>query len=87
MTTETARKINAAACSAWLFQQGVLGRIGKGDVRLLQSLSVAQIQTAIDIIEAVNRDAPSIRGVRTFSAHVDCQSVDQLKRYADSLAV
>jgi hypothetical protein len=83
----TAQAINAAACRCWLFQQGVAERLAKDDVRLIRSLEVGQIQTAVDVVEADNARAPVVNGKRTLSCVLDPFAVPALKHYADGLTL
>ena len=85
MNHETAERINSAACTAWFFQQGILARLRREDVQLLQSVTAAQIQSASEVVEALNRDALATSGRRTIACTLDPEAAIRLKAYADSL--
>lgn len=87
VTTETAKRINGAACALWFYQQGIIGRISTEVVWLIQSVSVAQIQAASEVIEAMNAEAPSVNGKRKLYQTLDPAGAEKLKAYADSLAL
>lgn len=85
MTSETANRINSAACSLWFFQQGIIERISNEVVLLLQSVSVTQLQTASDVVQAENEHAPSVDGKRMQCCTLDPSGAARLKAYANSL--
>lgn len=59
MDTTTARKLNAAACRIYFYKHGLSERLDISDVQLIRESSEGQIQSAIEVIEALNRDARS----------------------------
>lgn len=55
MRLEVAQQINAAACNVCLFGDGIITRLAKSDVALVHRASVAQIESATEVIEAENQ--------------------------------
>ena len=85
MTTNTANRINSAACRLWFFQQGLSERVAKEDVHVLKSVSVGQIQSASEVIEAVNEHAPAVEEKRLQYCVLHPDAARRLKAYADAL--
>lgn len=54
MNLDTARKINGAACAVWFFQQGLLDVVPLVLIDLINVSTVAQIQSAAEVMEADN---------------------------------
>ncbi len=85
MNVEKAHRINAAACAAWLFRHGLREELSFEDIAILRSVSIGQIQTAAEVVDASDRDAPVVDGSRTVHCTVDSAAVATLKEFVDSL--
>lgn len=83
MTSETALKINSAACRVYMFREGLIRRLEVEDMERVKQCSVAQIQSAVERVEAINRDSRSkivcvlaadvIPGVKAFASKFKAQ--------------
>jgi hypothetical protein len=80
MTSELAHKINSSACAVWLFREGLVARVSHGNLRTVRDCSTAQIETAIEHIEAENRDSR-----RLIRCTLSLATIPGVKTYADSL--
>lgn len=86
MTEATAQRINSAACHAWLFERGVSERLAFADIEVINSVSVAQIQTAVDFVNAANAAARPVNGWRPIRCTLDPDAADRIKRYVATLS-
>lgn len=84
MTFETAEKINSAAVAIGLCLVGAQDLVAPETVALIRAVSLAQIETAKDQIEAANREVTA--GGKGGKIRVVCadELVANVKRYADS---
>jgi hypothetical protein len=64
MNTVTALRINAAACNLFLVRAGVLvpsdsiaPEVLRAEITLLRNSTIAQMQSAAEVIEAINAEA------------------------------
>jgi hypothetical protein len=86
MTTDTARTINQAACACWFFQSGITDRMKIENVKILHDATVAQIQTAADVIEAENAAAtPQNGGLTRLSFVLSPDAAKAVKAFAMTL--
>lgn len=86
MNPSLAQKLNAAACRIWLFQHGACNRLDRDDVAVVRAVTGAQIQSAAEVIEALNRDAGErVGGGKTIQCTLEANAAEQVKAYADSL--
>lgn len=85
MNVELAHTINGAACAAWLFKHGLRETLKFEEIDILQSVSIAQIQTASDVVDASDQNQKPVDGRRTFHCTVVGDAVVQLKQFVDSL--
>lgn len=85
MTEETAQRINSAACRVWFYKEGIRSVLSLEDIGILNSVSAAQIQTAVDVVEASNAHRPSVGGKRTIRCTLAPESVASIKEYVASL--
>jgi hypothetical protein len=86
MTTSTAQRINNAACHLYFYMEGLAGCVQTDYVRIVQSVSVAQIQTAGDVVEAMNHAALA-EGHGTITCVIEGSAVPRLKAFADAQVV
>lgn len=85
MTTETALKINGALCRVW-FCCEVFNQAPKPeDIALLKNVTLAQCQTATDIVEAVNANAQPVDGITKLYARIDPCRLPSLLLMAQSI--
>ena len=70
MNTETALRINAALCRVWFACEVFEQSPKPEDIALLKTVTLAQCQTATEIVEAVNASAQLVNGVRKLHCHV-----------------
>jgi hypothetical protein len=82
MNTEHARKINNAACACWFFQQGITDKLPLEHVATIQGATVGQIQTASEVIEAENAEAPAINGKTHLSFVLDPSGAKRVHDWA-----
>jgi hypothetical protein len=80
MDSKLANKINSAACAVWFFREGIARKVSHEDVRTVQESSSAQIETAIEYIEAENRYSK-----HTIKCSLATGTIPGVKAYADSL--
>src|ERR1035437_3904247 len=85
MTDEIADRINSAVSRAWLFEHGLSEMLSYEDIAIINSVSVAQIQTATDCINAADECQPSVDGKRSFRCTIDPLSAEALKQYVGTL--
>jgi Na+-translocating ferredoxin:NAD+ oxidoreductase RnfC subunit len=83
MDAETALRINSAACRIWLWKNGLSRSLPCEDVWLIRGVSVAQMETAAEVVEAVNENAPlNESGTRTMRCTPDAAAMPGIKDYA-----
>lgn len=91
MTDATARHLNTAACHVWFFQNGLVGALAVEHVRTIHQATVAQLQTAADVVDALNltiaRDAKAQGHAYRLECILDPGAAPRLKAYADSLEI
>lgn len=80
MNEATALKINGALCRVWMVVNVFGGELNPEDVAVLRGVTLAQAQTATEVVEAVNANAPSIEGedgkkTRHFYCSVDSRAL------------
>jgi len=82
MTPETAIRINTAVCNLWLFKNDIIPRIAHADILLVQCLTAGQIETATEVIEAINRDSMQQPVPKPFRCMLDPAAIPSLREYA-----
>lgn len=87
MNIDLARRINTAACFCWMFQQGLREDLKREYIVTIRDASVGQIQTASEVIEAENEEAPPINGVRHLSTMLAPEAAGRLKAFVMQLPV
>lgn len=87
MTTETANEINSACCRIWLCLH-VTGKMPQGvDVCLVRQLSLGQLQTAADVVEAGNEEAMRTSGPKSIQCVIAAECMEAFKARVDLLAI
>lgn len=92
MIFDTARRINSAASFIGLALLGVVEEVGLEHVRTIRAVSLAQMQTAKEVIEAHNAAgiaAGKLGTVSTARIHCVCEErlLVNVKAYADAAQV
>ena len=57
MKLEDAIRISRSATDIGLFLEGITGKVQKESIRDIAALSLAQLQTAVDVVQAENRNS------------------------------
>lgn len=86
MTTETAHAINGALCRFFFIARVFGGAPKPEDVFLLRDVTLAQAQTATEVIEAVNASQPTGTGSKTVHCTVDAGALPALLAEAKAYA-
>lgn len=86
MNAETAHRINTAVSRAWLFRNGLLERLSFEEIATINSVSEAQIQTAIDVVNADDDHRPAnASGWRIVHCSIEPSAAKALKAYVAQL--
>lgn len=86
MDRDTALRINEAACRIWLWKNGLARSLPCADVTLIRGVTIAQMETAAEVVEAVNEHAPlNAGGTRTMRCTPDVSAIPGIKHYAATL--
>ena len=89
MTDATARRLNSAACWVWFYQQGLRESLDLDHLRTVQQATVAQLQTAADIVDALNLTSSAAARASNTPYGMECilspDAAAKLKAYADAL--
>lgn len=57
MSNEEALRLNEAACNVYLFREGLTQLLRQRDAELVRISSAARIESAVETVEAINRDS------------------------------
>jgi len=87
MPIETALRINSAALFIGLALLGVLDHVTAEHVALIRSVSLAQMETATEIVEAYNAAAKDGPGPHKIYSICEQRLLANVKTYADSVKV
>lgn len=85
MTIDVARLINRAACQVWFFKHEIIPCLPRETANLVRRTSIAQIQTAAEMIEAENAAVRPVNGVLRLEGMIDNSALEELKAYVDTL--
>lgn len=86
MTPETALRINAAACQVYFYRHGFVSELAIADALLIKEVTAAQIETAIEIVQAVNRDGPRDKeGYRLIRGTLADDEIPRVKEFVATL--
>lgn len=78
MNTETAAKINGAACWVYFVMERLTDRCALAHFRTIADCTLAQMQTATDVIRALNASDP-----HTIHCFCDERVLPRVKAFAD----
>jgi hypothetical protein len=84
MTIEKAESINSSASRVYMWREGIINKHPYDAICVIKSVSIAQIQTAIEVMEAINRDALSPSGARSIVCTLAPCKISEVKEFADS---
>lgn len=88
MNTKTAEKINRAVCNMWLFAKGAILSISTEDVMIVRQATPAQIQTATEVIEAMQEDKTTWKdGMRHKRCVIDPAAIPTMKTFANLVII
>ncbi len=80
MNAQTARDLNAAACLVYMFREGLITRIPGDAIRKVTQATVAQIESAVERVEAENHDCATTP--KKIQAYIASSAIPGVKDYA-----
>lgn len=87
MHLETALRINSAAAFIGMALLGILNHVTAEHVALIRSVSLAQMETATEIVEAYNAAAKDGPGPHKIYSICEHRLLTNVKTYADNVRV
>jgi hypothetical protein len=85
MTTETAHKINGALCRVWFCVKVFGDKPDEGDMDTLAGITLAQAQTATEVIEAINASASFEHGKKVVHCTMAAEAVADFLEIAQDM--
>ncbi len=86
MNTPLAFKINSAVSRTYLFREGLAPSISIEDLLVVRGSTLAQIENAIEVVEAENEAAYSVAGAMIHCT-VSQGELARVKAYADAVKI
>ncbi|MDR2674941.1 MAG: hypothetical protein LBC18_08770 [Opitutaceae bacterium] len=86
MNTETAHRINGALCRTWFALHLFGEKPSPADLAIIRETTLAQAQSAGEVVEAENAAAPFIDGVRTLFFQINESSLPRFLERAKRVA-